>query len=478
MSRSLVARNFSIQLASRIVAILVGLFSVAILTRALGTSGFGEYTTAITYLQLFGVIVDFGLTLTLIVMISENGADTEKIIGNIFGLRMITGALIFTLAPVTAMTFPWSYPVKFAIMVGSVAYVLMGGSTLLVGIFQRYQAMWRAGVAEIINRLGLLVFIALFAYLNFGVVWMMVASVIANALWLLASIRLARTFVHIQLLMDFEIWRDIWSRSWPIAISIFFNLLYLKGDIIFLSFFRDQTEVGLYGVSYRLIDVLTAFPVMFMGILLPLIVQAWSSGNREEFAVHVRRTFDLFMIAAIPVIIGTQVVADKLIRLLAGAGYEPAGNILRLLIFAVFGVFMGALFGHLIVALNKQKQMIWGYLSVAILTIIGYFLFIPTYGMFGAAWMTIFSEGLIALITFIVVYRVAGVLPKLEVVLKALFASVVMYGFLRFVPSFDVISQIIMGGIVYLLVMILIKGIRMEEIRSLFGERKMLSKKL
>lgn len=472
MSRAVVARNFAIQVTSRILAILVGLLSVGILTRALGSTGFGEYTTALTFLHFFAVIVDFGLTLTIVVMISEDGAKHEKLIGNIFGLRMISGALVFALVPLMALPFPWSDNIKQAILVGTVAYTLMGGANLLVGVFQRYQEMWRAGLAEIINRLALLVFIALFAYLDLGVAWMVGASLIANAVWLYATIRLARPFVHIRILTDWHIWRQVWSRSWPIAISIFFNLLYLKGDILFLSFYRDQSEVGIYGVTYRVIDMLTALPVMFMGILLPLLVHSWSSGNREEFSVHVKRTFDLFMLAAIPIMTGTFVVADRLMLLLAGPGYEASGDVLRLLIFAIFGVFMGALFGHLVVALNKQKPMIWGYLAVAIATIVGYFLFIPTYGMWGAAWMTIFSEGLIAIITFLVVYRVTGILPTWQVSAKAILASVVMYLFLEYIPSVHIIIDILLAAMIYLLIMILIKGIRLEDIRALREARK------
>ncbi len=474
MSRTLVARNFSIQLIGKILAILVGLFSVGILTRSLGTTGFGQYTTAITYLQLFGVLVDFGLTLTLVVMISEEGANAQRLIGNIFGLRIITGAILFSIAPVVVLTLPWSNEIQQAVLVGSLAYVLMGGATLLVGVFQRYQAMWRASLAEIVNRVVLLGCIAAFAYLDLGVVWMVAASLVANAVWLYAMIRFARPFVHIKFLTDLKIWKEVWSRSWPIAVSIFFNLLYLKGDILFLSFYRDQTEVGIYGVTYRILDMLTALPVMFMGILLPLIVNNWSAGNHKEFRTHVKRTFDVFMIAAVPIVIGTQVVADRLMRLIAGPGYEASGDVLRILIWAVLGVFLGALFGHIVVAINKQKPMVWGYIAVAIVTVVGFFLFIPTYGMWGAAWMTLFSEGLIALITFLVVYRVAKITPNLAVTIKALIASGVMFLVLKFYTSPFVLLDLLIAAVVYLVVMLAIRGIRLDEIKALREARRSL----
>ena len=121
-----IASNFSVQLMGKVLSVLLGLICVAIITRALGTSAFGEYTTAVTYLQIFGVVVDFGLTLTLIVMISKPGIDEERIVGNFFGLRLVTGFLMFSLAPLTVLALPWSSTIQTAVLVGALAYFLMG----------------------------------------------------------------------------------------------------------------------------------------------------------------------------------------------------------------------------------------------------------------------------------------------------------------------------------------------------------------
>ncbi len=466
------ATNFTIQALGKISAVLVGLFAIALMTRTLGTEGFGEYTTAITFLQMFGVVVDFGLTLTLIVMISKAGANEEEVVGNFFGLRLISGFLLFNLAPITVLFFPWSTTVKQAVLVGALAYFLMGGATMLIGIFQKHEAMWRAAIAELVNRIVLVAFVALFAFGGMGVVAMVVASAIANAVWLVMMIFLAKPFVHVSPMFDFSFWKKIISKSWPIAISIIFNLLYLKGDILFLSFFHDQSTVGIYGVSYRIIDVLTVMPVMFMGLLLPSMVQAWTSGNKQEFKRRVSKTFDLFMMAVIPIVVGTQIVGVPLVELIAGNRFTESGLVLNLLILALIGVFLGALYGHLVVALDKQRPMIWGYISVAIVSITGYFLFIPTYGMWGAVWVTLFSEALIAIITFLVVYKVSGALPNLIVAIKAIVAAAVMYFALSVLPATHVLLDIMIGAVVYLFVMLLIKGIRPQEIKSLISHQQ------
>lgn len=467
-ARSL-ASNFTIQLVGKAVSVILGLAAIAIMTRVLGTEQFGEYTTAITYLQMFGVVVDFGLTLTLIVMISEKGVNEETIVGNFFGLRLVSGFLLFSLAPLSVLAFPWSSAVNQAVLVGALAYFLMGGATMLVGIFQKHESMWRSALAEMINRVVLVLLIVVAAVVSPGVVEMVAVSVIANLIWLIAMMRFAKPFVRVRPLFDLRIWKKIFSRSWPIALSIIFNLLYLKGDILFLAYFREQAEVGLYGVAYRIIDVMTVLPTMFMGLILPSLVAAWSAGKKQVFKNHVSRTFDLFMLAVIPVIIGAQVVATDLTILIAGEDFASAGPVLALLILALLGVFLGALFGHLVVALNKQRIMTLGYVFVAIIAVAGYLWLIPEHGMWGAVWVTLVSEALIASLTFFVVWRTSGALPNLLVSLKGLIAGGAMFVAIAHL-NLHVVFTILIGAGVYTAGLLALKAIRIDEIKHLLAK--------
>lgn len=465
-----IASNFSVQLGGKILSILIGLLSVAILTRALGTEAFGEYTTAVTYLQMFGVVVDFGLTLTLIVMISKPGIDEERIVGNFFGLRLVSGFVMFSLAPLSVLLLPWSSTIQTAVLVGALAYFLMGGASMLLGVFQRHQAMWRAALAELINRAVLLGLVALFAYTSPGVVEMVFAMVIANAVWLILMVQFASPFVKIRPLFEWSQWMFILAHSWPIAISIIFNLLYLKGDILFLAYFRDQAEVGLYGAAYRILDVMTVLPTMLMGLVLPSLVAMWSAGQKEEFRTRVARIFDVFALVVIPVVVGAQLTSTELMALIAGNDFAAAGPILTWLILALIGVFLGTLYGHLVVAINKQCIMTWGYVLVAIISIVGYLMYIPPYGMWGAVGVTLFSEGLIALITFFVVYKTSGSLPNLSTLLKAVVASGVMY--LALVKlDVPVLIDLLVGAIVYAAALFALRAVTIRDLRELLPKR-------
>ncbi len=468
MSFTAITKNFSVQAGGKFLSVLIGLVSVAIITRALGAEGFGEYTTAMTYLQLFGVMVDLGLTLTLVVMISEPNADERRVIGNLLSLRLLSAALLFSAAAIIVTGLPWSKTVMMGVGIGAIAYFFMSGATMLTGVFQKHGAMWRAALAELASRIVMLGLIAWFAWQGFGVVAMIAGLVVVNILWFILTIIFARPFVRIRPACETAVWKDALKRSWPIAVSIFFNLLYLKGDILFLAYFRDQTEVGIYGLSYKIIDVLTALPVMFMGLVLPGLVSAWGQKDSQNVRHFLNTTFDIFAIMAIPVIVGAQAVAVPLIRLIAGEGFDASAIILKLLIFATVGVFFGALYGHAVLAVQKQRVMMWGYIITAIVAVAGYLIFIPKYGMWGAAWMTLISESMIAIWTFVVVYKAAKILPNFIVTAKVILASAMMYLLLIKLPeNWPILINIALAAVFYFVILLLVRAIKTEYLAQL-----------
>ena len=53
-----IAHNTIIQMIGKGVSTVIGVVVIGMLTRYLGEGGFGQYTTIMAFLQLFGVLVD------------------------------------------------------------------------------------------------------------------------------------------------------------------------------------------------------------------------------------------------------------------------------------------------------------------------------------------------------------------------------------------------------------------------------------
>jgi len=296
--------------------------------------------------------------------------------------------------------------------------------------------------------------------------------VIGNGIQLIIMLAQTRALVAFKPRLNLAIWKTIIKRSWPIGASIFFNLIYMRGDVVFLSVFRSNAETGIYGAAYKVVDVVSAIPVMYMGIALPLLVAAWSASRTNRFKDYMQKSFDFLSIAATPIIFGSIAVGVPIMQLIAGSDFTQSGQVLMILGPAAAIVFWNSLFGHAVVALNKQKIMTFGYLAVAVFTVIGYVIFIPQYGMWAAAWMTLFSEMLIGLLTFAVVWRISHYFPSLKMLSKAVLASIIMFIVLKLLADLHIAILLPLSMIVYAVALTALGGPKPKEVLNLFLPEK------
>jgi len=466
------AQNAAIQIIGKTTATVLGVLTVAILARHLGVEGYGQFTIALSFLSIFAVIVDFGLTLTTTQMISEHEADEPALLGNLFTLRILSAIIFLALAPVVAIFFPYDNIIQLSIAVGSFSYLFGTTAQMFVGVFQKRMLMSRAVMAELANRTAVLIGVICAPIFNFSVVDIVWLLVIGNGTQLIIMLAQTRALVAFKPRLNLAIWKTIIKRSWPIGASIFFNLIYMRGDVVFLSVFRSNAETGIYGAAYKVVDVVSAIPVMYMGIALPLLVAAWSASRTNRFKDYMQKSFDFLSIAATPIIFGSIAVGVPIMQLIAGSDFTQSGQVLMILGPAAAIVFWNSLFGHAVVALNKQKIMTFGYLAVAVFTVIGYVIFIPQYGMWAAAWMTLFSEMLIGLLTFAVVWRISHYFPSLKMLSKAVLASIIMFIVLKLLADLHIAILLPLSMIVYAVALTALGGPKPKEVLNLFLPEK------
>ncbi|MBD3360052.1 MAG: oligosaccharide flippase family protein, partial [Candidatus Buchananbacteria bacterium] len=446
-----VAQNTIIQLGGKILSIFIGVITISIMARYLGKIGFGQYSTIMAYLQFFGILVDLGLALTVVRLIADPKYEQTKIFNNVFTLRFFSAIIFLGLAPLVIIFFPYDNLVKLGVAVTTLSFFFLSLTQILIGLFQKELRMDKVTISENAGRIILLLLVIAFAYLDKGLLWIMAAVVFGSLTTFLFNYFFALRFVKIKFAFDWSIWRKIIKLTWPIAISIAFNLVYFKADTLILSLVRSQAEVGIYGAPYRVLEIMTNFVYMFMGIIFPILTLYWAEKNWEKFKDIFQKTFDFLVIMAVPMIFGTLFVAKDLMLLIAGPEFAESGLVLKIIIFATAIIFINSLFGYSIVVINKQKQMVLAYIFVAIVSLVGYLIFIPKYGYLGAAGFTIIAEALIFLFNFIVTTQTTKYMPKLKIFSKVIAASLVMSLVLYLLQGQHVILLIILASIVYLL---------------------------
>lgn len=401
-----VGRNTIIQFGGKTLGTGLGLVTVALLQRHLSPAGFGDYTTAMAYLGFLSVIADLGLYMMLIRELTKPGADEARVVGNLLGLRWASAAAILGIGTVGIVFFPYAPEVKQAVAIGVWSFVAIAATQLLQGIFQTKLAMGRVVIAELVGR----------AVLLGGTIWVVsagaglhgaVLAVVAGSLINLALVwRAAGRFVPIRARFELSYWRNILRETWPIAVSIVLNLLYFRLDTIFLSLYHQPYDVGLYGAAYKILEILNTFPIMFVGLLLPTLGRSFASHDTAQFQRVFQRGFELLCLAAVPIVVGGWLLAEPLLVAIGDESFAPAAPALRLLLVAVGALFLNALSGHVVTVINRQRQMVWTYLSVATIGIVVFLVLIPRYALIGAATGAIITQSATAIVGFILVLSV------------------------------------------------------------------------
>jgi O-antigen/teichoic acid export membrane protein len=467
-----IAHNTIVQIVGKIISTALGLLALGMMTRYLGQEKFGWYITAISFLQFAGIIIDFGLIPVTAQMLSEPNTDKTKLIQNLLGFRLLTATVCFVLVPGIALFFPYPPEVKAAIALSAISFIGISLNQILTGFYQTELKMHISALADLVGRIVLVVGMWLLIYKQASFLPIIILIVISNLSQTAYLWAQAIDLTKIGFKFDWLEWKKIITKMWPIAISIIFNVVYLRGDVILLSIYKSQNEVGLYGSAYRVLDIISQLGMLMMGVMLPLMAAAWSRGLREEFTKWYQQSFDMLMFFAIPVTAGTVLLSEKIMMLVGGTEFSSASIILQLLSLAVFGVYLGAVFGHTAVALNKQKQTMWIYLSDAILTLIGYILFIPRYGATGAAWMSVFSELYAGILLFITISHFSKVKLRLNNFAKIILSSFIMSIVILQIKNYPLFTIVPIGVIIYATILITTKGISLSTIKEIISIKK------
>ena len=275
-------------------------------------------------------------------------------------------------------------------------------------------------------------------------------------LWVL--LRYTSKEINLKLSVDLEIWKRILTKTWPVALSVIFTTIYFKGDAVILSLVRPYTDVGIYGASYKILEVLITLPILFMGLVLPHLTKNFTENNKNEFNKLIQKSWDAISLFTIPLVIGTLVLAEPIILLIAGEEYGPSIQVLQILIFAAGIIFLGSLFTHTIVAINQQKSMIKYYAIAAVLAVALYIIYIPTYTYFAAAIVTVIAELIVAMAALIKVWKITHFSLSFSVFNKSLLASIAMGLVLYVLSGLHVLILTLIGIIIYFIIIKLLKA--------------------
>ncbi|MBI2410724.1 MAG: oligosaccharide flippase family protein [Candidatus Kerfeldbacteria bacterium] len=490
--RRKIAYNTAIQMVGKIAGTVLSLVVASLVYRHLHDTGFGQYTTILSFLQIFGILMDLGLYVILVKRMANIDGRESIVVDTIFTVRLISGIIFLAAAPLGAWLISFRHPQYSGEMISGIAltslfFLFISLNQLIAAIFQKFLRTSWIAIAEFVGKIVLCAATVAVIWLHLGLLAILFTLVLSSATNFFINFFASRKYFSIHFRFDRAVCRSVLTEAWPIALSIAFGLIYFKGDVVVLSFYKTSQEIGWYGAPYKILEVLVSLPAMFTGLALPILAGAWQQQDKMRFQELFQKSFDALAMIALPMIAGTWVLAPMMMTIIQGDDGVHSEHILRILIIATAAIFIGTLTGYIVVAVNRQRAMVWGYFFIALTSLLGYMVVIPRFSITGAAWVTVYSEVAMMLISLTLILRTAHINVGLNRFIKSIVSAAVMYivlGLLlralqyflnnrhitlsHFTFAFIALALLVpLGGIIYLAALFLTRAIRPQELRSL-----------
>ncbi|HEX8182289.1 MAG TPA: flippase [Candidatus Saccharimonadales bacterium] len=391
------------QLISKFGIIILSIFTLKYSTNILGADLYGQYAVVISYVSIFLLFTDLGLSSITSRELSKHPENSERILGNSFSLRSAISIILIPIVIVLGFLLynEKTESIKFGIALMAITLLFSALQSTASTIFTSRTRSDIPAYINLLNKLTYLLSILAVGALGLGFYGFIYASIFAAIISTIVSIVWSSKLVKIKLRYEIRSWKNIVIVALPLGIIQIVNVIYYKIDTLMLSIFRSADEVGAYFIAYGVIDIAMSIPSMLMLSLMPTMSTARSL---KKLIKITEKAFYLMLLLSLPLTVFGAIISSHIILFISSPQFISAAQPLSILLIGCIFSYLNYVFGFAAVSINKQAKMLKVSLATIAINIMLNLYFIPHYGITGAATATFITE-IIALIAIYNVFK-------------------------------------------------------------------------
>jgi O-antigen/teichoic acid export membrane protein len=377
-------KNLGYQWTSTLYVAVLGFIVSVILARELGVEGFGNYSYILSLAGIFLIFQDGGYK-TLI--FRESVDDSAQLLLSSGVMHVVSITILGALVVLLLQPQRWLAILTAVCCMGLV--VLSGFvSSLLKGKGDfKSDAVWRMVIRSLT---ACAILSALFLYEDGSVTSLFVGWSVALVLALIWPI--VKGYLSWP---SFNFKGELFRASMVFLTIDVATVFYFRSDIVLLEYFGHiEGDVGQYSAAYRVLEgvILLATPVAQIAFRSLRLRK-----NQKDFFGLLNWLVLVMLIVAIIIALIGVIFGGDVMLVVFGEQYQYAGELLPLLMFAMLFIFPNYILTQGAIAINKEINYAKIVVLVALLNIVLNVWLIPDFGARGAAYATIFSEGVLCI---------------------------------------------------------------------------------
>ncbi len=362
------------------------------MARNYGEAGTGIFTLALTYLAIFYILSDFGFNAHVLKRVQGTDFRLQEW-QKLLGTRIIWSLFLVALAVGLLPFLPFATPeFSKAILFGSLAILATG---IFISCNLIFQSKLRYDLSVLASSLGTLIglgFFVYFAFLHFPISNLILAHSFGWIIIALAALFLVRAKLPV---FDKRYTINLFRDSWPIAATLALNVIYFRADSFMISYFKSDSDVGIYNMAYSVFQSILVLPTFIMNAYYPIMLKSLNGFKRMALGL---------LGLAILGTVATFLLGPLIIRLLTGGGFVGSVESLQILSLGLPAYFLSSLLMWLLVSKGEYRKLLFIY-GIGLIANLGLNLyFIPQYSFYAASAITVISEYFILGMLVVVVY--------------------------------------------------------------------------
>jgi O-antigen/teichoic acid export membrane protein len=472
LSARRIARNLGARLAGELVGKVASLLFFVAIARKLGTTDYGDFAFALALTGTLILASGLGTDSLVAREVARSHERLDEFMGNVVALKLVTSALAVLAAAGIAYLGNYGRETQIAVVLLGIGVSVENLGRTWAAAFQAFERMEFISISLTLQRT--LTAAAAIAVLYLGGTTpeaMALVYLAGSAIGLVVlTWSLPRFLVAPRWRFDRAQLLPLMRAGIPIGLAGLLFTFLLRLDTVLLSFLKsgDNTQVGVYGAAFRLVEA-----TMFLSWALGAAMLPWLARQSAAGDTQLARGYELGLKAVtallVPAAVATSLLAAPIVSLLYGDQYDPSVTPLRILgplsvLYAINYLTAVALTAHDRPGLFTRLFGIVTFVNLGLNLAL-----IPPYGARGAAISAVGSGLVLALLSLRQAHRALGAIN-----LWRAFASPLAGGAagaaVVYALGFSLVPSLLLGGVAYVAGLVLFERLVFpKDFRFLFG---------
>lgn len=389
-------RNFFFAAVSAGSASLLLLLSVVI-TNTLGQGPWGDFMFALSLALIGEALMDFGIHQVTIRSIARDPSTAPALFRNSLSIKLLPGLAMFAALGVLAFVLRPEFELRVATLLMLAAAIFRSYVLTVRGVLQGLELFRDDALVVVADRVLILIFCTAAVWSGYGLIGASVAFLAARTVaCAVALVVAARHVGPPKPAFDRAVWSDLQRRALPLGAFLVVLNLYSYIDTILLGTLTTDVETGLYNSAYKLYEGLTYGTAIISAVMTPRLSNLWST-DPPAHAKVLRLTLVGAGLAAVALASGTRWLAPYALQMF-GRDAVVAASTLNILCIGLPCVYAIWILQAAAISVFEERWLLRTTIIGVVFNVAVNLAMIPRYGRDGAAWATVFSEVLSAMV--------------------------------------------------------------------------------